>query len=316
MTMLASSTFPYPDCSRRVVEEIAAPEWPALQQGPRPWLWLNGAHNENLEAEVRAITRRFDHQWVWRGTDLEYQHPGYRRGPMLVQLDDALLEQFLFGWGPQAGVILRVGDHGPELLGHLQRLHQLIAADGLPVSFSLGAARHLEELCEALPAIRLAELLGPIQALVWRGPEDQGAQWLQARNAHAPAPSLAPDRYFTLTASEESALDHASKAWFMRDSVRHFSRRDPRWGGPANQLELSRQLTTFAEEAERIAVGLERDVRHYMALRLAYPQAPFMMDAVLRMHLSQHQVAGLQRMYALEDRLRQTVDANAPGSAT
>jgi len=312
--MQAAYSNPPTDWSRRAVKEIAAPEWPTLQGDHRAWLLLNGAHSETVEAEVRALATRFDYHWVWRGTAQEYRHPGYRRGPMLLPLTERVLQHLISNWGPQAGVILSGGDDDSELLRHLRQLHQLIAEDGLPVSFSFFATRHLEELFEALPVLRTAELLGPIKAVAWRLPDDQGGRWLRSHNASEQPSCLAPDQFFTLTHVEESALDHASLAWFMRDSMRHFTQRDSRWAGSANQLELSRQLAIFSGEAEKLHLRLERDVRHYMTLRLAYSQAPFVTDTVLRTLLSQHHVAGLQRMYAAEDRLRQTVDSTTPGS--
>ncbi|MGO4327408.1 DUF4123 domain-containing protein [Cupriavidus sp. 2TAF22] len=302
---------------RQRVRGVQEPAWHDMPDMPRRWLWLDGAENADLEAEVRAITGRFDHQWIWRETEREYQPPGYRHGPLLVPLDKALLEHFLAHWAPrQAGLLLFSRDDDAGLLGHLQQLHQLIAADGLPLFYSLGAPRALEELCEGLPAPRLAETLGPIQTLVWRTPEEQGGQWLCADNPDAHAPALSPRHHVALTSEDEAALGHASHAWFMRDNVRHFTRLHAAFADPANQQELCRQLTAFATEAEKLALTLERDVRHYMALRLAYPQAPFATDAELRAGLTQRHMAGLQRLHALEDRLRRISPIPEKGPST
>jgi len=64
-----------PHWSRQVVNPLPDMCWAKLQQGARPWLWLNGAHSETLEKDVLAITRAFNYRWVWRDTAWEYGSP-------------------------------------------------------------------------------------------------------------------------------------------------------------------------------------------------------------------------------------------------
>jgi len=295
-----------PDWPRYVVRSHPAPTWAALAAAPRPWLWVSGACSETLEEDVRSITQRFDHQWVWRGTPLEYGAPGYRQGPLLVPLDRRLFDHALVHWLPQnAGLILRGPEDGAVLVRHLQTLHRLVAADGLPVGFSLHAVRPLEELCEALSDDRRAALLGPIQSLLWYANHADPAGWLTVANPVASGIAASESPALFLSPDEEAALDRASFAWFMRDCVREFSQEFPDYVHTDNLPLLREHLNIFFGESKRLGMELERDVRHYMELRLRYPQSSFVHDQLVFDTLRQRQVAPMQRLFAVEERLRQ-----------
>lgn len=290
---------------RQVVNALPHTSWAALQDGPRPWLCLNGACSEALEEDVQAVTKRFDYHWVWRNTVREYGVPGYRHGPLLVPLDEPLYGHAVAHWLRQsAGLILVGPDDGDVLIHHLQRLHVLTASDGLPIGFSLHAARQLEELCEGLPTSRLSELFGPIQRFIWHAGDEQTGEWLFADAPSGDRFRPSTDEPIALTQDDEAALDRASFAWFMRDCAREFRRHFPAYDHPDNEPMLWRHLAHFAGEAtDQLALVTERDVRHYMALRFRYPHEYFSQDAALRGALLQRQVNGRQRLFDAEVRL-------------
>lgn len=300
-----NTTIDQPQWSRQVVNTLPCMNWPTLQQGLRPWLWLSGAHSETLEEEVQAITNGFDYRWVWRNTAWEYGSPGYRQGPLLMPLDEALYAHAVDHWlTQQAGLILLGPDDDGDLVVHLQRLRQLTAADGFPLGFSLHAARQLEELCEGLPAGRLSELFGPIQRLIWYAGDKQAGEWLFADAPLADRAASVTNEPIALSLDDEAALDHASLAWFMRDCAREFRQRFPAYGNPDNEPVLWRYLKRFVSEAtDQLALTTERDVRHYMELRFQYPHEFFAKDATLRDVLLQRQVKGKQRLFDAEARL-------------
>jgi len=301
------------DWSRQFVLPLPRIDWQMLQQGPRPWLWLSGAHSETLEDEVQAITQRFDHRWVWRKTPLEYSVPGYRQGPLLVALNEALWTHAVDHWLRQQAALVLVGpDDGEALVHHLQRLHQFTASDGLPTSFSLHAVRQLEELCEGLPADRLSELFGPMQQLIWYVGNEQAGEWVSASAPLAdPQPTLSR-KPIALTVDDESALDHASLAWFMRDCARDFRQRFPEYDHPVNESALWRHLSIFASEArDQLALTTERDMRHYMALRFQYPHEFFTKDTTLQAILTKRETDGLQRLFDAEDRLAELASTHS-----
>lgn len=291
--------------ARHVVNTLPGMSWATLQQGSRPWLWLNGAHSETLEQDVQAITKSFDYRWVWRDTPWEYGSPGYREGPLLVPLDEALYTFALEHWlCRQAGLILVCRDDGDRLVAHLKHLHQLIGADGVPLGFNLHAVRPLEELCEGLPSIRLSKLFGPIERLIWHTGVEQSNEWLSADAPVADFPSLITDDPIALMPNDETALDQASFAWFMRDCAREFRQRFPAYDRPDNELVFWRRLNLFAHEAsEQLALATERDVRHYMELRFQYAHEFFAKDVALRDILVNREVNGKQRLIDAEARL-------------
>lgn len=300
-----------PGWPRQHVKVAAAPDWATLQAGPRPWLWLSGECSESLEADVRRLTQRFDHQWVWLDTEWQYESPGYQQGPMLVPLDAALFDHFLETWAPQrAGLLLLGPDDEHELLVHLRQLRLIIAADGLPLTFSLGASRQLEELCEGLPDERLAQLFGPIACLIWRAGGEHATEWLQADAPTAmPGAALADGRHLTLTPEDEAALDRTSHAWFMRDTARLLTSRHPALASALTATQLYAQLMAFDREADSLALSLERDARRYMELRFVHPQASFAHDALLREQLARRHVPARQRLQEAEERLQQIARA-------
>lgn len=290
---------------RQVVREVDVPNWAQLEVGPKPWLWLNGAHSPELESEVQALAGPFSIQWVWRRTPREYEYPGFKQGPMLLPLNASLLEAFTGKWGPeQAGLIL-LGPEDPQLLlRHLRDLNQLTGSDGQPISFQLNALRTLEEMCEASPSEQLVRLFGPIESTIWHAGDDL-AEWLQMPALGSPFSDVDAGPQIILTGSDEAALNLASRAWFMRHFARLMTRRFPIFSTEEPQLRLRRQLGLFAEEAQHFGFQLERDIRLYMELRLRYPQEAFTKDSQVHELLRLTNIQGLQRLFDISDKLRQ-----------
>lgn len=289
---------------RHVVHEVAPPDASVLEQAPHAWLWLYGWHSDTLWDDVFAITRRFDAEWVWRGTDWEYAGPGYRAGPLLVPWRDALLKPLLDTWAPQEAGMVVLGGSAAELIPHLQRLRTISTANGDRVHMDLGNTRILEELCEALPAHRRAELLGPIHALIWPEVDTDATQWLRVDNP-SPAPTMLRDNGdFTLTSAEEAFQNETSRAWFMRDVARRLTCTYPSEIAELGDEAYAQQLNVFAREAARLDITHEQDVRHYLHLRLVYPQDPFANDSALRAVLMNRQLSARQRLDDVEHRLQ------------
>ncbi|MDR2327598.1 MAG: hypothetical protein LBE51_19630 [Acidovorax sp.] len=288
------------------VRSVAPPNWEALASQAPAWLLLQAADRPTLQEEVQALAGDFQHHWVWRGTPMEYEPPGYLQGPMLLQLNPALLEKFCHSWAEeQAGLIL-VGTAAHEpMRAQVLNLHEFTNAGGQPLRFGLHSLRTLEELCEALPAEQLACLFGPIQSFIWHSGKDQ-AEWLQADVPGGFASTADEVRPLVLSPDDEAALDAASYAWFLRHFAQLMTQRFPIFAAADNQLRLRRQLAVFAEEAAHFGFRLERDVRFYMELRLRYPQQALSQDAVVKSLLHQTSVQGLQRLFEISDRLSQT----------
>lgn len=290
---------------RQVVKVIAEPDWAQLEAEGKTWLLLDGRNRTELESEVLPLAAPFSIQWAWRGTPKEYEYPGYRHGPMLVPLNASLLEKFNSTWGPeQAGLILIGPEDSGPLLQHLQALDQVTGPDGQPVAFQLGALRTLEEMCEGLPSEQRARLLGPVSSAIWHAGKDFG-EWLQmpAQAAAAGPDIISP---ITLSSSDETALNLASRAWFFRHFSRRMTQRFPILASDENQLRMRRQLVVFVKEAEDFGFRLERDIRLYMELRLRYPQEAFSKDQEIVELLRQSHIQGLQRLFDISDRLSQT----------
>ncbi|RQS72620.1 hypothetical protein DID96_10380 [Burkholderia sp. Bp8963] len=193
------------------------------------------------------------------------------------------------------------------MIGHLQGLHQFIAADGWPVAFGLNVTRALEECCEALPEDQRAQLFGPIEACIWHDGETQTNAWLRADAPDRKAPPLSIDRHLALTPGDEAALNLASRAWFMREFAHTLTRRFPAYAPAEAQLDLRRSLAMFADEAHQFGFRLERDIHYYMELRLRYPREPFVEDKTVRALLHQRENHGMSRLFALTARLQEIV---------
>ncbi|AIR89455.1 DUF4123 domain-containing protein [Pseudomonas cremoricolorata] len=309
-----SATSEFPDYSRQVVKASPIPDWATLQQSARAWVWLNGALSQTLQDELKQLDRFFNGRWLWYGTPWAFTPPGYRSGPLLVTLDESIFNHALAHWLPQQiGLIVLAPDDEDSLVAHLEHLQQLTGANGQALSFGLGAFRALEELCEALPAERLAQLLGPIQRLVWYAGDQHSGEWV---SVDAPVTGAAPtiaQRPFELSTYEEAALNPATQAWFMRDCAREFRRRFPVYDAADAQAELWRRLNAFALEASALTLRTERDVRHFMELRLRYPQRFFDHDRVLREIMLRRAVEGKQRLIDAEARLAQLAAQDVTG---
>lgn len=290
---------------RRVVHALPCVDWATLEHGARLWICLDGAHSDTLENDVLQVTRGFEHRWVWRDTPREYRHPGYRHGPLLVPLDEALFAYALDHWLSQrAGIILLASDDNDVLVAHLQQLHQLADADGFSVDFSLHGARALEEVCEGLSTNSLSRMFGPIQRLIWYAGSKHRDEWLVADSPSLGHATPALDAPIALTKVDETSLDQASLAWFMRDCGRTIRQQTPAYDDPKNEPVLWLHLDLFVQEAtDQLALTMERDIRHYVDLRFRHPQDFFAKDNVLRAILTQRHVQGKQRLVDAEARL-------------
>lgn len=315
--MMAPVT-PHPGWPRRIVQPAQAPSVETLAGSGQGWLWLDGAQDADLEEKVVALTPGFDHHWLWRDTAWAYSSPGYRHGPLLTPVNADLLQRFVEDWAPrQMGVLIFASDDA-HASPHLQALHQMLAPDGLPLRFNLTATRQLEELCEGLAPHRLSEWFGPIRGVIWRTPDADGAQWLRIDlpDSDAAAPMSGYEDIYTLHDADEDAINQASFEWFMRETVRRTLPPDFATTDPAAHAKLLRQFSIFATEAGQIGLVIERDVRHYIGLRLRFPQQPFEKDTELRTILAQQTVPGLQRLHHAEQRLNQIHAVSASGLAT
>lgn len=306
---------------RRTVRVVQAPSMESLTGldtstgtgSGTAWLWLDGARSATLEHEVSALKPGFDHHWLWRGTNWEYQPPGFRHGPLLTPVTAPLLQAFVDDWAPrQLGVLLFAGDDAPGST-YLKQLHLMQAPDGLAMRFNLTATRQLEELCEGLSTHRLADLMGPIRGLIWRSADEAGAQWLQA-DIPASSDAAFDHEGFALSSDDEDAVNRASFDYFMRETARRHVPADLATSNPTAHAKLLHQIALFADEAGQINLQLERDVRHYITLRLRFPQSPFENDAELRANLARREVSGQLRLNQAQLRLNKITAGLASGN--
>ena len=291
--------------ARRVVSTLPRLDWTTLEQGPRPWLCLDGAKSDSIEKDVLEITGAFEYRWIWRDTAREYRNPGYRRGSLLVPLNETLFAHALVHWlRQQIGFILLGEEDNGNLIAHLKQLHQLTGTDGFPVNFSLNGARALEEVCEGLTTHSLSRMFGPIQRMIWYAGNEHQGEWLVADSPGIGLAMPILDEPIALTKADEASLDHASLAWFVRDCVRNIRQQTPAHHDPNNEPVLWRRVDLFIREAaDQLALTLERDVRHYVDLRICYPQDFFAKDNVLREILTSRLIQGKQRLVDAEARL-------------
>ena len=288
-----------------LLQQIAKPTLPLLAQQGRTWLWLNGTCSPTLETDVAAVTGRLNHRWLWRGTDWEFNAPGYRKGPLLAPLDDTIFDAFLSKWAPaSAGLIILTFAEDEALFAHLRNLRALTASDGNPVLFNLGMLRQLEELAEGLSAVRFAQLLGPIHSLSWSRPGSSGEKWLHVKSPNS-APVLTEPGAFVLTRQEEIAINLANREWFIRSAASRITQQEPDLAQALGTEELSYRLSIFFEEADGLGLTQERDAYRFLFLRLTYPQRFFVDDTFLQTLLCNRKVAARQRLSECEARLQQ-----------
>lgn len=277
------------------VQVVDRPEWKAINEVDGASLWLDGARNEQLEAEVAALSALSDREWIWRDTPWEYAGPGYRQGPLLVRLSEALMERYLSEWATSGTGLILLSDDRDQVVRHLQHLRHITAANGDRVHFSLRAFRKLEELCEGLTSQGLGRLLGPIRSVLWCHPGESGA-WRRADNPSGQGQPLKYDAAFQLSDAEEDALNRACANTFMRRAVGRLCL-DPR---AQVQLlapeELKRQLEMFVGESQRIGLMHERDIYHYACLRFIHPQKPFMRSEPVHRILADREVVPRLRL--------------------
>ncbi|WP_256832158.1 DUF4123 domain-containing protein [Pseudomonas sp. Pse1] len=297
--------------SQKTLQPVSKPTLSTLMQQGHPWLWLNGTNSPTLDSDVAAISGRLQHHWLWRGTEWEYNAPGYREGPLLVPLDDKLLQVFSERWAQDSGGLIIVTNADEEtLLSHLRNLRVLTAPDGNQLLFNIAMPRQLEELAEALSSSRWAQLSGPIHSLIWTCLEGINNEWLQARNPY-PGPALKESGEFILTPDEEAALNRANHEWFMRSAAKRANQINPDLAQSLGKNELSQRLNIFIQEATGLGLIRERDAFHYLYLRLTHPQQYFLNDGQLRTVLSNRAIDARQRLAESEARLKQLVSESA-----
>lgn len=287
---------------RTSLETIEKPAFPLLAQQGHPWLLANGSSSATLEQEVAAMTGRQNHRWLWRDTEWEYNAPGYRQGPLLVALNERLFNTFL-QWAPEfSGAIILTAFDDDALFTHLHQHRVVLTADGNPVKFHLGMLRQLEEFADALSASRLAQLLGPVQSLIWRSSACYDDNWFRLQN---PDPGPPQAELLQLTTAEQADLNQANQAWFMANTTRRLVHEYPQLTQCLDPEELSRRLKIFKQESAGLALVRERDAYHFMRLRLAFGQEHFEHDTSLNSLLCNRAIDARVRLSEAELRLQQ-----------
>ncbi len=293
---------------RHRVSTTSAPTWP-LGSPAHTWLMLEGDQIPELANAVRGLSAPGDHHWILRGSPDEYAGPGYQSGPLLLRLNQQLLEHYVASWGPQQiGVVLFGPEHSVDLIPTLRYARYLQTADGNRLTFRWCNLRKLEELCEAFAPEHLNRLLNPIQKMIWHSGLEADT-WLQQTISVSPLPSQPPPTSFTLTSTNETALNAASHAWFMRHSCHALEQHLLANGVVVDLSNLRRQLADYDEEAGYCGFNLESDRRYYMQLRLFFPEEPFVKDRVIYDLLIETQIQGRQRLMAINERL---LDISSP----
>lgn len=281
------------------VQAVDRPEWKAISAAGDAWLWLDGAQDDQLEAKVGTVSATSDREWIWRDTSWEYEGPGYRQGPLVVRLNEALMERYIADWAMTgAGLILFSVDRD-QLVRHLQHLRHITAANGDRVHFSLRALRKVEELCEGLSSASLGSLLGPIRSALWYLPGHADA-WRRIDNPREEQHPLTYDGAFAISGAEEEALNRASAAAFMRRTVERLCSDFQRQVETLSPDELKRQVEIFVSESQRIGLMHERDIYHYVRLRFAHPQKPFLKDEPVHRILAEREVVARLRLREAE----------------
>lgn len=276
-----------------LLEYIQKPVFPCSTRQDQYWLLINGGFSQSLEDDVVALNGRRNHCWLWRGKALEYGASDFRQGPLLVPLNKALFDAYLGAWAPAfAGLILTASANKNTLLDHLTRPCPITTAQGNPVRFHLGMLRQLEELALTLNDSRIAQVLGPIESLIWRS-QASPDQWL---TLHNPFPGLdAQGAELQLYAYEEAALNHANSTWFMQYATQRLEQEQPELVRQFDAAELIRRLSIFKQEADVMSIARERDLYRYFLLRLRYPEHRF---------VEEPQVLALLSKKALDARMR------------
>ncbi|WP_447740156.1 hypothetical protein [Pseudomonas laurentiana] len=287
---------------RQCVTVVPEPSWP-LQQPGHAWLLLNGEHIPLLADAIRPLSAPGEHHWVWRGTADEYGLPGYQAGPLLARANPALLAQFLDTWGPQQAGLILFGPSDPSaLVGPLQRIGQLKAADGNTLAFQWQSLRKLEELGEALEQPYLRHLFSPVQRIIWHSGLERDC-WLQLAIEDDPDFVQAETSPHALTSTDEAALGSAAHAWFMRHARHQLSQHLQTLGAQIEPVALHRQLADYDKEASYCGFQLEDDRSYYMQLRLFFPEEPFVKDHAIYNLLLDTAIQGRQRLMEINDRL-------------
>ncbi|NIF26633.1 DUF4123 domain-containing protein [Pantoea sp. Tr-811] len=287
---------------RQRLTVVPPPAWP-LPFTEHAWLLLSGDQIPSLAEDIRSLCAPGQYHWVWRGTAEEYAGPGYQAGPLLARLNEALLARFLDIWGPQQqGSLLASHQDVLALLGALKHARHLRASDGNTLVFQWSRLRKLEELCEALPHQQLLQLLSPLQRLIWHSGLGRDS-WLQLTLDDSSPLPLPQATILNLTQTDESALNSAGHAWFLRHACHAMEHHLKAMDVPFDPLDLRRQLADFDREAGYCGFHLEGERRYYMQLRLLFPEQPFVKDRPLYNLLLDTGTQGQQRLMDINDRL-------------
>ncbi len=281
------------------VQAVDRPEWKAISAAGDAWLWLDGAQGDELEAKVGTVSALSDREWIWRDTSWEYEGPGYRQGPLVVRLNEALMDRYLADWAMTGTGLILFSVDRDQLVRHLQHLRHITAANGDRVHFSLRALRKVEELCEGLSGESLARLLGPIRSALWCLPGDPEA-WRQIDSPSGEQRPLQYDGAFEIRDAEEEALNRASAAAFMRRAVERLCSEFHEQVRTLSPEALKRQVEIFVGESQRIGLMHERDIYHYVRLRFVHPQKSFVRNEPVHRILAEQDVVARLRLREAE----------------
>ena len=170
---------------------------------------------------LEQIDWRIDFAWVLEDTQFDQNK---KDGALLVGLnkDTPLPEHYIKHWTQhRIGIFIQSDADIDEMQQHLSSLVLVNGEiDGM-VYFRLQEPRQLDTIIKSLNKYRQAELLGPIQHLIWCKDIGREYQWMHAENPN-PTPAIQQEApWFNFTQAEEERMDYYTEINFKLAVLSH-----------------------------------------------------------------------------------------------
>ncbi|WP_236186219.1 DUF4123 domain-containing protein [Pseudomonas protegens] len=188
-----------------LLESAVLEEW-LMQQPDSP-------EQPNISAFVRQVDYATILRWIWNDTEYDKHHAD---GPLLVQYQPGspLPALFTEAWAPTGGAVL-ITSLRPidEVVAQLRAALFVLMPDGKKARFRLQETDALSSVLQAIEPHRAAQLLGPVQEMIWRENHGPEHQWWRYRQSGGPYPVQGG---FQFHHAEMTAIDAGLNEYHLR----------------------------------------------------------------------------------------------------
>ncbi|MCF6190066.1 MAG: DUF4123 domain-containing protein [Cocleimonas sp.] len=176
---------------------------------------------EDAQYWIEQIDWRIDSAWILEDTQFDQNK---KDGALLLRLnkDSPLPQHYIQYWTQhRIGIFIQSDADIDEMQQHLSSLVLVNSETDNMVYFRLQEPRQLDGIIKSLNKYRQAELLGPINHIIWCKDIGREYQWMHTENPNPTPASEQEAPWFSFTQAEDERMDYYTEENFKLSVLSH-----------------------------------------------------------------------------------------------